>query len=104
FISSVKIVIGHSSFESDRSQNNISERDIPMIPLKHERARLPLAALQSASGNTRNLLVVYHRLAVQNDRDITAKQRDVVGLPLSPQLAASRISTSIRSYPCRQTM
>src|ERR1041384_5981764 len=73
----------HSSFENDRSQNNISERDIPMISLKHERAPLPLAAFQSASGNTWNLLVVYHGLAVQNDRDIAAKQRDVVGLPLS---------------------
>src|SRR5207248_9577170 len=40
-------------------------------------------ALPISSGNTWNLLVVYHGLAVQNDRDITAKQRDVVGLPFS---------------------
>src|SRR6476660_8663733 len=65
-----------------RRDHNVTKRNMTLLAaLQVDRAGHCLVAVERAAGETRNLLVVDDGRAVQHDGDLSADERDVVGLP-----------------------
>src|SRR4051812_31373419 len=70
----------HSSLR--RSDHNLTKQNAPLLAtLQVNRTRRSLLAIQRPARDTRNLLAVDNRLAILNNRNPAANQRDVEGLP-----------------------
>ncbi len=66
-----------------RYENQISEFNSPVIALKEDWAGFAFVAIQGSAGDTGNRLSIYNRLAIEDDRDLSANQGDVHRLPFA---------------------